>query len=254
MVSNWFHYQSIGRIMGVLSLSFLIGDSVSRLYLSLFVSLNFTWSNLFFISGVSMLSFTLMIQFFVYNSPTDFNYEEYEGDPRSLTKSENEKDENHAQILFRIFKSPLFWFITIIYIGLTFLRYVLIDWIPLFLSSRTTASNANASLGSTLPPLFGAASTLIIGFLNDKLSTNLRNLTLLLFQIVTIGLSGILSYLTYFHETDLVVSMILFGCLGFSILGPYSLPASAISNEYGGKKANATVSGLLDAFSLIGAR
>ena len=241
--------------MGILSLSFLVGDSLSRLYLSLFIALNFTWSNLFFITGISMLFFTILIQFLIFDSPIQFNFEEFEEDPRSLTKIENEKEnENFFKILIPIFKSPSFWLITIIYIGLTFMRYILIDWIPLFLTSRSNASKSNASLGSTLPPLFGALSTLIIGYLNDKLSTNLRNFTLLIFQILTIILAGILFYFTYFfNENDLILTMILLGSLGFTILGPYTLPASAISNEYGGKKANATVSGLLDAFSLIGA-
>ena len=255
IVSNWFHYSSIGSIMGILSLSFLVGDSLSRLYLSLFIALNFTWSNVFFITGITMLFFTILIQFLIFDSPIQFNFEEFEEDPRSLTKIENEKEnENFFKILIPIFKSPSFWLITIIYIGLTFMRYILIDWIPLFLTSRSNASKSNASLGSTLPPLFGALSTLIIGYLNDKLSTNLRNFTLLIFQILTIILAGILFYFTYFfNENDLILTMILLGCLGFTILGPYTLPASAISNEYGGKKANATVSGLLDAFSLIGA-
>jgi sugar phosphate permease len=55
--------------MGFLSLSFLVGDGFSRLYLSLFVFLKFNWQQLFFVSGITTCFSGLLSFLFIKNSP-----------------------------------------------------------------------------------------------------------------------------------------------------------------------------------------
>lgn len=258
MSSMWYHYQSMGKIMAVISLSFLAGDSIARAYLALFVSMGVTWNMLFIIAGVSMAVFGVLGQLVLTNSPTEWGYEEPEGDPRNLLGESGLdskiEDESFWKTFGPIFTSPSFWLLALIYIGLTFVRYIIIDWVPQFLVSRANATPGMASLGSMLPPLLGSISALMMGFLTDIMSTNWRNISLLFFEVLMVGVTLIQWLEIQFTVTsNAYLAIVMFGILGFALNGPYSLPSAALSVEYGGKKINATISGLFDGFGMLGA-
>jgi sugar phosphate permease len=192
------------------------------------------------------------------DSPIEYGYEEPPGDPRNLlgdagldSKIENE---SFWQTFGPIFLSPSFWLLAVIYIGMTFVRYITIDWIPTFMVARAGASATMGSLGSVLPPLAGSVSALMMGVLTDQLSTNWRNVSLLGFEAI-MCIATLVQYietsLTTNNNVYLAVTM--FAVVGFALNGPYSIFSAALSVEYGGKKVNATISGLFDGFGMIGA-
>jgi sugar phosphate permease len=254
--------------MSIISLSFLAGDSFSRMYLTGFIFLGFNWQSLFLVTGFTMACFGVFGFIAMKNSPVDVGLPEPEGNPDNLLgesgmSADVKVEDNFRNTFLPIFISPSFWLLTLIYTLLTFMRYLLLDWIPAFLVAYVSASNDIASFGSVLPPLLGSVSTLMMGYLNDKLSKNLRNISLLAFEIVLVVLCGILFFLSLFKQNndyflfnktmDTVIYFALFGSIGFVLNGPYSLPSSTLAIEYGGKKVNATLSGIFDGMGMIGA-
>ena len=47
LTANWFSYRAYGRIMGLLSLSYLVGDIAAKLVLSQLLDLGLGWRELF---------------------------------------------------------------------------------------------------------------------------------------------------------------------------------------------------------------
>eukprot|EP01080_Neovahlkampfia_damariscottae_P012846 gene12846-7195_t len=187
--SQLFHYKSIGKVMSVISLSFLVGDAFSRLYLTFFIFIGFNWQYLFLITGVTMGIFGICGQLLIKNSPTDVGFEEPEANPDNLLGEHGNDSqivldsENFKKTFLPIFISPSFWLLALTYTILTFMRYLILDWIPAFLVAYANSRDDIASLGSVLPPLLGGASTLLMGYFNDKFPKNLRNFTMIIFEI-----------------------------------------------------------------------
>src|SRR6201996_565644 len=60
VTSRWFSYTSYGSVMGVLSLSYLFGDAVSRAIMSLLLALGLGWRGIF-ATGAGLLSIILLL-------------------------------------------------------------------------------------------------------------------------------------------------------------------------------------------------
>lgn len=205
-----------------------------------------------------MLILNLSSALFLANSPKDYGFEEPEGDPRNILGAEGLESGIEQDKIFETFlpilKSPSIWILVIVYIGQTFMRYVMNDWIVSFFVIRTKVTNDVAATVSAIPPLIGAVSVVVMGYLNDKLSTNLRNLTLFFCSIIVVGLNSILFFQTLGRdENNFYISLGIICAFNFFVIGPYSLPAGSMSVEYGGKKINATLSAIFEALSMIGA-
>jgi sugar phosphate permease len=247
MGTNWFDYRSMGQVMAGISLSILIGDSICRLYLGMWVRFNVNWNTLFLVAGVTMLMVNFFTSFFLYDSPVDFNFQEPEGDPRNILgeeglKSGIQKDEIWDTFI-PILKNPSIWILAIVYTGLTFMRYIANDWIVLYFVVRTNSSNETAASISSIPPLFGAVSVFIMGFLNDRLPTILRNLTLLVYSFVCLGICSIFYFQTIgTSSNDFYLSIILFSSFSFFVIGPYSLPAAGVRFSF--QLTNSNVCGI----------
>ena len=95
---------------------------------------------------------------------------------------------------------------------------------------------------------------MLVGNLDDKLDTFRRSLLKLVFSIGSLLVLTVIYIVNATSEEGNVqvgLVMILFGLLGFTVTGPYSLPSGALSIRFGGKQMAATMAGLLDAVGTI---
>jgi sugar phosphate permease len=258
MSANWFDYRSMGKVMATVSLSYLIGDACVRLYLGLWVRMGITWNLLFLVAGSTMIIVNALTSFFLASSPVDKGFPEPDGDPRNILGKEGLKsgieNDKMMQTFLPILKTPSIWILVLVYMGQTFIRYTMNDWIVTFFVVRTNVSIELAASISAVPPLFAAISVVIMGFLNDKLPKNMRNFTLFFYSLVVVGLCSIFYFQTLGSEkNNFYISLMLYTLLNFFLLGPYSLPASSMAVEYGGKKINATIGAIFDGLSMVGA-
>jgi sugar phosphate permease len=110
-------------------------------------------------------------------------------------------------------------------------------------------SAADAAAGSSVFPFLGGVSVILSGWLSDRLGRAGRAAIILggmaLAACVLIGLS-----LAELHSASFAVWMV--GSLAFLMIGPYSFLAGAISLDFGGKRAGATASGIIDTAGYLG--
>jgi sugar phosphate permease len=254
--SRWFSYKTLGKVMGILSLSYLFGDGIAKLYLSTFIYLGVTWRVLFHISCFTLLVFVVLSYWGLRSSPTDVGLTEPEADPSNIFGSAGNSDEftgimdSLAPLIF----SPPFWLLVFQSGGLNMLIYVCNDWISLYLTQQCNASESTASFCTILFPVAGGFSALILGELFDKFSALYRNVLMIVFHFLTI-LTVIGIYIINASYESGKVSTILvalsFGFLGFTVTGPYTLPSGVLSIKYGGKKVAATMVGIIDTIGTV---
>jgi OPA family glycerol-3-phosphate transporter-like MFS transporter len=134
-------------------------------------------------------------------------------------------------------------------LGATILRETFNLWIPTYLTQAVHMSAAQAAAGSSVFPFLGGISVLGCGWLSDRLGRAGRATIIfggmVLAACALFGLSQ-----TEMRSASLAVATM--GTLAVLIIGPYSFLAGAISLDFGGNRAGATASGIIDTIGYLG--
>ena len=256
--SRWFSYSIYGTIMGLISLSYLFGDFLSRLFLGGLLKglehnhVEHAWRILFFAAaGVLGIIFVACL-FTVKETPAEVGDPEPQTNPENVYGEEGEIAEQTsiARLLLPLLTNPVFWVVCILSFGFTMVRETFNNWIPTYLVEVTHMKKSDAALWSSLFPLFGGFSVLIAGFLSDRMGHTGRARIILGGLILATPALLALAY-TNFNGSP-VLPIIAFGAIAFLMLGPYSFLAGAIGMDFGGKKGSATASGWIDGIGYIG--
>jgi len=250
MTSNWIDYKKYGKVMGILSLSYLFGDIVARLFFGKLINIGFTWQMLFFMAA-AMLGLILVFNlFFLKDSPAQLNLPMPETNPENLflENENNGKSQSLKELLLPYFKNPSFYFLLIMSFGLTAIREAFNFWTPTYLHEVAKLKEGDASQASSLYLIAGGISIILCGWVSDAIFKGKRGV---LIAISCVPMAIILYLMTFPFETALI-SILLMALTGFFLLGPYSFLAGAMSLDFGGRKGAATAVGLIDSFGYVG--
>ena len=165
--ANWFAYQSYGRIMALLSLSYLFGDLVAKLALGQLLGLGLGWRGLFLTAAGLLAAVALLNALLLKNAPRDVGLPAPLVRPDSLFAAAPAAPASVGALLGPYFRSPAFRLMLVLSFGLTALREVLNFWLPTYLVEAAHLSEGAAAQYSALYPLFGMASILGAGYLSD---------------------------------------------------------------------------------------
>ncbi|MDO1447122.1 MFS transporter [Rhodocytophaga aerolata] len=248
--ANWVAYQAYGRMMALLSLSFLFGDIVAKLLLGQLIKMDIGWRELFFVAAALLTGIACVSFFLVKNRPESVGYQSPAVNPDNLftTDEHTEKPQSMKELLLPYFKSLPFLLMLVMSFGLTAIREAFNFWIPTYLFESTGFSEGEASQFSAAFPVFGMVSILGAGYLSDTLLKGKRGI---LIGVACIPIAGVLC-LMGLGLKDEVIPLILISLVGLLVLGPYSFLAGAMSLDMGGRKGAATASGLMDAVGYVG--
>ncbi len=251
--SRWFSYSVYGTVMGIVSLSFLIGDSLSRLFLGQLVVAGMGWRGLFITSGAVMAAIFTLSLFLLKETPSEVGEPEPEVNPANAYAEAGNSAETSGlmEILVPLMKNPMFWIVCGLSLGFTLLRDTFNTWIPQYLTEVVKMSKGDAGRASALFPFFGGVSTIIAGLVSDKLGKTGRALIILLGIILSIPALLVLSKGSFTGAPLFALTVL--GAIAFLLLGPYSFLAGAISLDFGGKKGSATACGWIDGVGYLGA-
>ncbi|HET9501913.1 MAG TPA: MFS transporter [Hymenobacter sp.] len=247
ITANWFSYRSYGKIMGLLSLSYLVGDIVAKLALGQLLTLGVGWRGLFGAAAGTLALVALATWLTLAPTPASVGLPDPPTNPDSLFKDET-KAQQTTVLLGTYFRSPAFLLMLGLSFGLTALKEALSFWIPTYLVEAAHLSESAASQYSALYAVFGIASTLGAGYLSDAWLRGQRGPLLLL---ASLGLVPAL-WLMAQPATGLLLPLVLTSLAGLLLLGPYSFLAGAMSLDLGGRQGAATAAGLIDAVGYAG--
>src|SRR5262245_12727787 len=252
VAAHWFEPERYGRVMAVLSLSFLFGDAVGRFCLGRLMASGLGWRGIFFASAAPLATIAISSWLVLRNSPADV------GLPMPRVSEANvfghsgaaSKPTGIAYLLTPFLCSPSFWAICGVSLGLTLIRETFNTWTPTYLVDVYGLTEADAAQKSSLFPLIGGVSVLLVGRLSDRAGPSTRlvaTVPFLLLSVAALALIG--SSLALQHEA---IGLFLLGAVAFLVIGPYSLLAGAMAVDLGGRRGSATAAGLIDSAGYLG--
>jgi len=252
ITSRWFTFRSYGTVMGLISLSYLFGDAVSRQFMGLLISRGLGWRGVFFTTAMVLAGLLLLCSLTLRESPSEYGVPEPAANPTNLFRHLDEDADSPGvrQLLQVCLRSSLFWGACILSLGTTILRETFSLWTPTYFAQAVSMSEAVAARTSAVFPLLGGVSVLVCGWLSDKLGGGGRA-SLMFFGLVGSGFALIaLSSTTV--QGSRTWPVLLIGLVAFLTLGPYSFLAGAIALDFGGKRGSGTASGLIDGAGYLG--
>ncbi len=247
ITSRWFGYTQYGRVMAAISLSYLFGDFASRLFLGDLIRRGMDWRGVFIVSAVGLALILVPCWAYLRNSPAERGLPEPEANPIAVAVGEETKGAWDA--LAPLLRSRNFWTVCVLSFGFTLMRETFNEWTPTYLNEVGKLSEGDAAQASSLFPLFGGFSVILVGFLADRFSEKGR--AAILAAGLGLGTLG-LAMLASLGASAPGMAVGLVAAIAFVLIGPYSLLAGAVSLDFGGKKSSATAAGWIDGIGYIG--
>jgi OPA family glycerol-3-phosphate transporter-like MFS transporter len=218
--SKWFGYSSYGTVIGILSLSFLVGDAVARQSMGMLIRQGFGWRALFafaaFVAGLVLIANLLFLR----ESRAELGYEEPELNPLNLFAGSSAPTNNLSQVLKPLLRSRTFALVCLLSFGCTIVRETFGLWTPVYLRDFFGYSVAGAASASAIFPAVGAVSVLVTGWLSDRMGPSGR--TIVMFISLTAAVLPLTALA--FLRAGMAASfwpVALIGLVAFFLLGPY---------------------------------
>lgn len=249
---KWFDYSSYGMIIGILSLSYLVGDAAARQWMGMLIEHGFGWRALFYFAAATGGLFLVVNFIFLRESRADAGYAEARPNPLSLFAGSESRPRGVGELLLPLVRSRAFLLVCLLSLGCTIVRETFNIWTPEYLHDYLRYSSSDAARLSAIFPGVGVVSVLASGWLSDRLGVIGRSL--ILFVGLAATAAALLVLMTLRSGTPgSLLPLIAIGTIAFCLLGPYSYLGGAFALDFGGKQAGAASSGIIDGVGYLGA-
>src|SRR5580700_12101132 len=162
--SKWFDFSSYGMIIGILSISYLVGDAAARQWMGMLIEHGFGWRTLFYFAAAVVGLFLAVNFFFLRESRLDAGFTEAKPNPLNLFAGSESRPQSVAQLLLPLFRSRAFILVCFLSLGCTIIRESFNFWTPVYLRDYLGYSVSSAARLSSIFPGVGAVSVLATGW------------------------------------------------------------------------------------------
>jgi sugar phosphate permease len=248
--SKWFDYSSYGSIIGILSISYLIGDALARQQMGVLIGHGYGWRAVFLFAA-SVAAVMLLASFlWLRESRVEAGHEEAKPNPLNLFAATESPPASVGALLLPLLRSRAFLLVCVLSFTCTIIRESFNTWTPVYLRDHLGYSTSHAAALSALFPGVGVVSVLLAGWLSDRHGLNGRSLLLSLGLTATAG--ALLLLMSLRPGAPAVLPLAGIGLVAFCLLGPYSYLGGAFALDFGGKQASAASSGIIDGIGYLG--
>ena len=235
ITGHWFASSTHGRVMGIVSLSYLFGDAAARAFLGRLIRAGLGWRGLFVVAAATLAALLVASAWLLRESPRQIGEPEPEPEPKSepLDASVDlPAPGGLAGPLAPLLRSPAFWLVGLLSLGLTLLRETFNTWTPTYFVEGVGLSTADAAATSAFFPLAGGVSVLLTGFLADRLGRSGRAAIILAGLVLAGAAMATLGRGDFGGSQRWPVGLVT--ATAFLLIGPYSFLAGAIALDLGG--------------------
>jgi len=249
--SKWFGYSSYGTVIGILSLSYLVGDAAARQSMGLLMQHGYGWRTIFLFAALVAGILLIANLLFLRESRVDAGYSEAPANPLNLFAGSSSEAKTIWEILKPLLMSRIFGLVCLLSLGCTLVRETFGLWTTVYLHDFFGLSVSRAASASAIFPALGAVSVLLAGWISDRLGASGRSLVMFYCLAATVVPLAVLVSLRSGSAASIwpIASL---GAVAFFLLGPYSYLAGAFALDLGGSKAGAASSGLIDGVGYLG--
>jgi sugar phosphate permease len=249
--SRWFDFTSHGTIVGILSVSYLVGDAAARQWMGLLIQQGYGWRALFYLAAAVAGFFLIANALLLRESRTEAGYAEATPNPQNVYGDCAARPASVAALVLPLFKSRAFLLVCLLSLGCTIVRETFNYWTPVYLRDFFGYSMSGAASASAVFPAVGAVSVLAAGWLSDRLGANSRP------GVMCIGLlatAAALLTLALLRSSTVgpMLPLVAIGITAFCLIGPYSYLGGALAIDFGGKQGAALSSGIIDGVGYLG--
>ncbi|QJW97640.1 MFS transporter [Frigoriglobus tundricola] len=251
IAARWFPASRMATVMGVLCMSYLLGDAAARLYLGGLVTAGLGWRGVFLASAATLGAIGGVSLFVLKNRPAALGLPEPPPPPGNVYGA----DAGHAPVSLRELLGPLcssftFWLVCLMNVGLTLVRETFNLWNPTYLKEVVKLDAGTAGMASLVFPLVGAGAALLAGWLVDRLNGR-YGLVVVSSLVGLIVALGLFAWLPLEGETGLALALIC--AVAFFLLAPYTFCSGVLAVKLGGQRGGATAAGIIDTAGYLGA-
>ncbi|MBV9698317.1 MAG: MFS transporter [Gammaproteobacteria bacterium] len=251
VTSKWFDYSVYGSIVGVLSISYLVGDAVARQQMGLLIAHGYGWRAVFvFAALVAALTLGASL-LWLRESRVEEGHGPATPNPLSLFAAAEAPPASLGALLRPLLGSGAFLLVCALSFTCTIIRETFNTWNPTYLRDYVGLSTSHAATLSGVFPAVGAVSVLGAGWLSDRLGITGRSL------LLTVGLGACAGALLLLAAVPhgpggSSTAIALSAAVALLLLGPYSYLGGAFALDFGGKQAGAVSSGIIDGVGYLG--
>jgi sugar phosphate permease len=249
--SKWFDYSSYGSIIGVLSVSYLVGDALARQQMGVLIAHGYGWRALFLFAAIVAGAMLLASLLWLRESRAQEGHPEAKPNPLNLFAATESRPASVGALLLPLVRSRAFLLVCLLSFACTIIRETFNTWTPMYLRDYLGYSISHSATLSAIFPGVGAVSVLVAGWLSDRLGLNGRALLLFLGLLATAGALLLLMAVRP-GASDSLMPLVAIGVVAFCLLGPYSYLGGAFALDFGGKQASAAASGIIDGIGYLG--
>jgi OPA family glycerol-3-phosphate transporter-like MFS transporter len=249
--SRWFDYSSYGSIIGILSISYLVGDALARQQMGALIEHGYGWRALFLfaaiVAGVMLAANLLLLR----ESRVEQGHAPAIPNPLNLFTATEAPPASPLALLLPLLRSRAFLLVCLLSFACTIVRETFNTWTPQYLHDHLGYGASRAASLSAIFPSVGVVSVLVAGWLSDRLGLNGRSLLMFIGLAAT---SAALVVLTTVRPESpgSAFPLLAIGVVAFGLLGPYSYLGGAFALDFGGKQASAASSGIIDGIGYLG--
>src|SRR5262249_7359109 len=215
--SRWFEPTRYGAVLGVASLSFLLGDAAARGAMGLLLDAGASWRAVFAGAAACLAALAAACTWLLRESPAERGAPEPPPPLDGLLGGGATERVAVRGIALALLRSPSFLLVCTVSVGLTFVRETFNTWTPTYFGEVARLSPGDAARASALFPLLGAASVLLMGWLSDRLGRNGRAVLLVVGIALALPILVALAALDAAARPGLAVALV--AVAGFVTIG-----------------------------------
>jgi OPA family glycerol-3-phosphate transporter-like MFS transporter len=223
------------------------GQFMQRTFASRGHNVDATWA-VFFIPAAVLLVWALLDWWLIKDTPEDAGFPHL--DTHDASSGQMDVDFTMMQLLKKVFTSPLMLLVAVVELTSGVFRYGIMNWYIIFTGNhKTPVSQYFAEHWGVILCFFGIIGGFAGGLISDKLFQSRRGPPAAL-------LCGFVLLMSIIMVVFLGSSQLLVGSAAVMIvtagIGITSLMSGTAATDFGGRKATATCSGIVDAFAYLG--
>lgn len=249
-LGHWYSLRERGTVFAFWNIAHNVGGGMTGLIVA-YTTARLGWHSAFYVPGVLALLCALYLVLRLRDTPQSVGLppiEEYrESRPANQTEG-HETELSTTELLVRyVLRNKYLWLFACANFFVYIARYSMLDWGPTYLKEVKHANLEQGGLSTAVFEFAGIFSTLLMGWLSDKLDGR-RGMVSFLCMIPVLGaFLGVL----YSPNNILWLDMVLFGVIGFFVYPPVML-LGVTGLDFSSKKAVGTAAGFIGLFGYLG--
>lgn len=239
-ISAWLRPGERGRIMGIWSTSYAVGNLMVK-YLGALTLAYLGWRTSFWVFSCLTVLAWFLLYFWQKDRPEDLGLS-------PIVETETPAQAGPPPTYLRLLAHPLVLTMGVSYLCLKFLRYTCDSWLPAFLAIRFQISPAEAAGYSGFFDTAGLLGAACSGWLLDRVFRgNWANLSL----CTSIAMVLVFGAILWGGTSPLRVALG-FAAIGFLLYGPDMILSGVAAVEVGGKTNSIAVAGIVNGMGSLG--